>query len=86
MSAVMAPVIMGNPDRPKLGEELKSSFCRTDKAIAQVLRRPRSCQTTAWTYLIFLVAATVARAIGGLVRRTTGDTPTGKIVRTVVRP
>ena len=29
-SAAMAPVIMGNPDRPELGEELTNSFCRTD--------------------------------------------------------
>ena len=30
----MAPVIMGNPDRPELGEELTNSFCRTDPEIA----------------------------------------------------
>ncbi|WNV86341.1 alpha/beta hydrolase [Umezawaea sp. Da 62-37] len=35
-SAVMAPVIMGNPDRPELGSELTESFCRTDPAIARV--------------------------------------------------
>ncbi|WP_298460002.1 alpha/beta fold hydrolase [uncultured Cellulomonas sp.] len=34
-SAQMAPVIMGNPDRPELGEELTASFCRTDPAIAR---------------------------------------------------
>ena len=34
-SAAMAPVIMGNPDRPELGEELTNSFCRTDPAIAR---------------------------------------------------
>lgn len=33
-SATLAPVIMGNPDRPELGEELRESFCRTDPAIA----------------------------------------------------
>ncbi|KHD77206.1 alpha/beta fold hydrolase [Actinoplanes utahensis] len=33
-SAAMAPVIMGNPDRPQLGAELTNSFCRTDPAIA----------------------------------------------------
>ena len=33
-SGAMAPVIMGNPDRPALGEELNDSFCRTDPAIA----------------------------------------------------
>jgi sigma-B regulation protein RsbQ len=38
-SAVMAPVIMGNPDRPELGEELTNSFCRTDPAIARVFAR-----------------------------------------------
>ncbi len=35
-SAAMAPVIMGNPDRPALGTELTESFCRTDPAIARV--------------------------------------------------
>jgi len=34
-SSVMAPVIMGNPDRPELGRELTESFCRTDPAIAR---------------------------------------------------
>lgn len=34
-SSAMAPVIMGNPDRPELGEELVNSFCRTDPEIAR---------------------------------------------------
>ena len=34
-STTMAPVIMGNPDRPELGEELAASFCRTDPRIAR---------------------------------------------------
>lgn len=34
-SAAMAPVIMGNPDRPQLGQELTESFCRTDPDIAR---------------------------------------------------
>ncbi|WP_372508814.1 alpha/beta fold hydrolase [Amycolatopsis iheyensis] len=38
-SASMAPVIMGNPERPELGEELTNSFCRTDPAIARVFAR-----------------------------------------------
>ena len=29
-STQMAPMIMGNPDRPELGQELTNSFCRTD--------------------------------------------------------
>ena len=33
-SSSMAPVIMGNPDRPELGGELTNSFCRTDPQIA----------------------------------------------------
>ncbi len=33
-SSVMAPVIMGNPERPELGDELTNSFCRTDPDIA----------------------------------------------------
>ena len=35
----MAPVIMGNPDRPELGEELTNSFCRTNPEIAQQFAR-----------------------------------------------
>ncbi len=34
-SSAMAPVIMGNRDRPELGEELTNSFCRTDPEIAR---------------------------------------------------
>jgi sigma-B regulation protein RsbQ len=34
-SSTMAPVIMGNPDRPELGQELTESFCRTDPSIAR---------------------------------------------------
>jgi sigma-B regulation protein RsbQ len=33
-SSAMAPAIMGNPDRPELGEELTESFCRTDPEMA----------------------------------------------------
>ena len=35
----MAPVIMGNPERPELGEELTNSFCRTDPEIAKAFAR-----------------------------------------------
>jgi sigma-B regulation protein RsbQ len=38
-SAMMAPVIMGNPERPELREELTNSFCRTDPAIASDFAR-----------------------------------------------
>ncbi len=38
-SAAMAPAIMGNPDRPELGEELTNSFCRTDPQIARAFAR-----------------------------------------------
>jgi sigma-B regulation protein RsbQ len=34
-SSTMAPVIMANPDRPELGQELTDSFCRTDPEIAR---------------------------------------------------
>ena len=34
-SAAMAPAIMGNSDRPELGEELTNNFCRTDPEIAR---------------------------------------------------
>ena len=38
-SSTMAPVIMANPDRPELGEELTNSFCRTDPEIAKAFAR-----------------------------------------------
>ncbi|MET0290883.1 MAG: alpha/beta hydrolase [Steroidobacteraceae bacterium] len=38
-SSQMAPVIMGNADRPELGEELFNSFCRTDPQIAKHFAR-----------------------------------------------
>ncbi|MCE6998324.1 alpha/beta hydrolase [Saccharothrix sp. S26] len=38
-SATMAPAIMGNPDRPELGQELTESFCRTDPDIARHFAR-----------------------------------------------
>jgi sigma-B regulation protein RsbQ len=34
-SHTLAPVIMGNADRPELAEELDNSFCRTDPEIAK---------------------------------------------------
>lgn len=38
-SRAMAPVIMGNPERSELGEELANSFCRTDPEIAKAFAR-----------------------------------------------
>jgi sigma-B regulation protein RsbQ len=38
-SSAMAPVIMGNEDRPELGQELTNSFCRTDPDIAKRFAR-----------------------------------------------
>ena len=38
-SGAMAPVIMGNADRPALGAELTNSFCRTDPEIARHFAR-----------------------------------------------
>ena len=38
-SAAMAPLIMGNSDRPELGSELENSFCRTDPDIARDFAR-----------------------------------------------
>ncbi|MFI6374303.1 alpha/beta fold hydrolase [Streptomyces sp. NPDC050546] len=38
-SSAMAPVIMGNPERPELGQELTNSFCATDPDIARVFAR-----------------------------------------------
>jgi sigma-B regulation protein RsbQ len=38
-SAAMAPAIMGNSDRPALGEELTASFCRMDPEVARRFAR-----------------------------------------------
>ncbi len=38
-SRQMAPVIMGNPERPELADELTNSFCRTDPGIAAQFAR-----------------------------------------------
>jgi sigma-B regulation protein RsbQ len=38
-SSQMAPVIMGNPDRPELGAELTESFCRTDPDVQRRFAR-----------------------------------------------
>ena len=38
-SSSMAPVIMGNADRPELGQELTNSFCRADPDIASHFAR-----------------------------------------------
>jgi sigma-B regulation protein RsbQ len=38
-SSTMAPVIMGNADRPELGQELTNSFCRTNPDIAKHFAR-----------------------------------------------
>lgn len=34
-SRMMAPIIMGNPERPELGTELTNSFCQNDPEIAR---------------------------------------------------
>jgi sigma-B regulation protein RsbQ len=38
-SSSMGPVIMGNPERPELGDELTASFCRTDPVVARNFAR-----------------------------------------------
>ena len=38
-SAAMAPAIVGNPNRPELGERLTNSFCATDPEIARQFAR-----------------------------------------------
>jgi sigma-B regulation protein RsbQ len=38
-SSSMARVIMGNPERPELGDELTDSFCRTDPEISKKFAR-----------------------------------------------
>ena len=48
-SASMAPVIMGNPERPELGEELTNSFCQMDPHSPRCSPAPPSSPTTAPT-------------------------------------
>lgn len=38
-ASMIAPVIMGNPDRPELADELNENFCRTDPDIARSFAR-----------------------------------------------
>jgi sigma-B regulation protein RsbQ len=38
-SAAMAPAIVGNPERPELGQRLENSFCSTDPDIARDFAR-----------------------------------------------
>jgi sigma-B regulation protein RsbQ len=38
-SAAMAPAIVGNPERPELGQRLENSFCNTDPDIARDFAR-----------------------------------------------
>jgi sigma-B regulation protein RsbQ len=38
-STGMAPIIMGNPERPELAAELTTSFCRTDPRVATTFAR-----------------------------------------------
>lgn len=38
-AASMAPMMMGNPDAPELGEQLTGSFCRTDPNVARDFAR-----------------------------------------------
>lgn len=38
-SAMLAPVIMGNPDQPHLGEDLTNSFCSTNPEMARNFAR-----------------------------------------------
>jgi sigma-B regulation protein RsbQ len=38
-SSTMAPVIMGNPERPELSAELENSFCQTDPEVAKHFAR-----------------------------------------------
>ncbi|MBD7994512.1 alpha/beta hydrolase [Arthrobacter sp. Sa2CUA1] len=42
-AAAMAPVIMGNPEKPELHDELEGSFCRLDPTIAPGFARVSFC-------------------------------------------
>jgi sigma-B regulation protein RsbQ len=38
-AGTLAPLVMGNPDRPDLGDELNTSFCSTDPVVARQFAR-----------------------------------------------
>lgn len=38
-AAALAPMVMGNPEKPEFSEELRSSFCRTNPSIARHFAR-----------------------------------------------
>ncbi|MFG2516556.1 alpha/beta fold hydrolase [Streptomyces sp. NPDC048584] len=81
-SAAMAPVIMGNADRPELGEELTNSFCATDPDMARVFARTTflsdsrdDLRTVTVPTLILECAQDVIapREVGAFVHRTIAD-------------
>jgi sigma-B regulation protein RsbQ len=81
-SSAMAPVIVGNPDRPELGEELTDSFCRTDPEIAAHFarvtflsdNRADLAAVTTRTLILQCAADAIApRAVGDYVHRQIGD-------------
>jgi sigma-B regulation protein RsbQ len=85
-STAMAPVIMGNPDRPELGEELTNSFCRTDPDIAKEFarvtfksdNRPDLARVTIPTLILQCSEDVIAPvAVGEYVRR---HVPNSKLV------
>ena len=81
-SSAMAPVIMGNPERPELGAELTNSFCRTDPEIAAQFARVtflsdnRSDLARVTTPALILQCsedAIAPRAVGEYVHRELGE-------------
>jgi sigma-B regulation protein RsbQ len=84
-SSAMAPVIMGNPDRPELGSELTNSFCRTPVSTARSPRtfsdRPYIGDESTSRPPSFTNSLSTAR-IGA---RATSDGPTSKVCQ-VPRP
>jgi sigma-B regulation protein RsbQ len=71
-SSAMAPMIMGNADRPELGAELTNSFCRTDPAIAADFARV--------TFLSDTRAELEAVTVPSLVLQTADDVIAGRVV------
>ena len=49
-SSATAPAIMANPDRPKRGQELTNSFCRTDRRSPGISRESRFSPTIERTF------------------------------------
>jgi hypothetical protein len=66
-------------------QSLQSGFTPFASYLPQLLGAlPAYLPNVIAALLVFIVAAAVAGAVGAMVHRTMGDTPTGKVVRAAV--